>query len=68
MESYRNKLRAFNVTTKNGVYGNDLYVIIAHDYSEAEDIYWTELHGYYEIISIHEIEGTENVGYRIYND
>lgn len=53
--------RAFTITTKNATYGEDKYVVIATTFAEAEELYWTKLNGYYEILSIEvipDIKGT----------
>ena len=61
---YKNEKRAFKITTKNNTYGVDNYVVIAHNYAEAESIYWTELNGYHEITNISVIPDIEKVAYR----
>lgn len=63
MRDYRNELRAFVIITKNNVYGTDKYVVIANNFADAERVYWNELNGYHEIISISQIEDTEKVGF-----
>lgn len=50
--NYVNFKRAFTITTKNATYGEDKYVVIATTFAEAEELYWTKLNGYYEILSI----------------
>lgn len=65
MRDYKNELRAFEIKTANSTCSTDYYIVIAHNFAEAEDIYWEELHGYYEILSIKQIENTEKVAFRV---
>jgi len=39
--------------------------VIAHNFTEAEDIYWNELHGYNKILSIDVIPNIEGVAFRV---
>ena len=66
MTDYRNFKRAFKITTSNNTYSTDEYVVIAYSFAEAEDIYWKELHGYNDIISIEAIRNVAGVAYREY--
>lgn len=59
------KKRAFRVITETS-YSEELYIVIAESFAEAESIYWNELNGYHEIKRIEAIENTKKVGYRDY--
>lgn len=50
--NYKIFKRAFTITTKNSTYGEDKYIVIATTFAEAEELYWNELNGYSEILSI----------------
>lgn len=58
---FKNEKRAFIIKTKNNIYSNDNYIVIAHNFAEAESIYWGELNGYHEIISIEVIQDINKV-------
>jgi hypothetical protein len=58
---YKNEKRAFKIVTDNNLYNNDTYIVIAHNFTEAEHIYWCELNGYHEIISIEVIQDINKV-------
>ena len=36
---FKNEKRAFMIKTKNNIYSNDNYIVIAHNFAEAESIY-----------------------------
>ena len=55
--------KAFEIITKNNTYSEDKYVVIAHNFAEAESIYWNKLFGYHDIISINVIPDVKDVGY-----
>ena len=61
---FKNEKRAFIIKTKNNIYSNDNYIVIAHNFAEAESIYWGELNGYNEIVSIEAIQDINKVAYR----
>lgn len=51
--NYKIFKRAFIITTKNNsTYGEDKYIVIATTFAEAEELYWNQLNGYCEILSI----------------
>ena len=58
-------LKAFIITTSNNIYTTDQYVVITYSYAEAEDVYWKELNGYHEILSIKTIPDIKEVGFRV---
>ena len=58
------ELKAFIITTSNNTYSTDQYVVIAYSYAEAEDVYWKELNGHHEILSIKTILDIKEVGFR----
>ena len=59
--NYKNEKRAFKIVTHSNLYNNDNYIAIAHNFAEAEHIYWSELNGYHEIISIEVIQNINKV-------
>lgn len=61
MEEYKDFKRAFIIKTKNNTYGEDVYVVIANNFTEAERLYWDKLNGYHDIISIEAIPNTKGV-------
>lgn len=67
MEDTQKKKRAFRIITEAS-YSEELYVVIAETFAEAESIYWNELNGYHEIKRIEAIENTKKVGFRVYGD
>lgn len=63
MEDNMKRKRAFRIITEAS-YSEELYVVIADSFAEAESIYWDELNGYNEIKKIEVIPDTKKVGYR----
>lgn len=58
---YKNEKRAFKIVTNSNLYNNDVYIVIAHNFTEAEHMYWGILDGYHEIISIEVIQDINKV-------
>lgn len=58
---YKNEKRAFKIVTDSNTCNNKNYIVIAHNYTEAEHLYWSKIKGYYEIISIEVIRNIDKV-------